>query len=1167
MGETNNTNNSISTVLPKFSRLLNNAVEGYNKMTQAIISNTKEVFVEFEDAEGNIKRLSVPGLKHIASEIERLDNNVQKLLGLTSAETTVKIDNTFRTVMLSEYGKETPDIGTINNVTEFQSASNFFFESLMNPSLSVTLDLTAYVQKNIENILVERYILKDLSDEDVDWFETTYKDRNDINREEFLEALSLRSIAVISDNDVVTLPPKQIIYSGDFDVLVIDEIEEEVIVGDTTISRKRKRYQLNKLTYTDVRHNFEDNLSLKIGDVLVLNDNTTAYKITAIDASSNSVILELRDGYSPILIASNSLKFYSDENIITNAEIKIGFNEYDVVFIKGISGDLKIPSKSWSPGLSFFSNELKIVYNEIEQTLEQFYRSEVVDVGTYLLGISKEQLAPAYLGVQPDAPALADSDFQVVQINKQINENRTIDELKNMEAEKTRLQAEISELTKALTIEPTNTNLINDKNSKVELYNSLVREIENKSVTTNLSNLSPKYRVRGFFSIPNYKETELTGEQKIVQFEIAHRYISSNGNSNTIDQIKFNDNGLDRFGTYTDWIESNGKLLPRLYNPETSKLEWVDQNVEDSSITNINSVGIAIRPNEKVEIKVRSVSEAGYPASSLKSDWSNIIRTTFPENLDGDDVVIDIVENNKKDLVRVNLQNELTSVGVYTHVANSFIQNEKFFAHPATEVSSGFLTPEQNQISLFDQLISFNNYIREIQERLDKQTPVLNIKLIDSDGNEFSIRKDQQNKIFAGYYTDFVEDLNVKKGKIITKTYFLILENATASDLELISRVPGSIDRRVITSVKPDDPDIDISDNMYYSNYDTFESADTDYNTMRRYDLVPILLSNPNDVDGEISNNFPLQSSQVKSQFVYNRFKDIAKEESFYSYYIPDSDGNNTGNQITSIGDSENVYGRTGDANAGTGFLWGGNFDTSGDPYLTDSYHFDDNVIEVHTNHPYVKSEQAFISAYQTVTGKTSSNNYLTEAQELFKHSKFMYLKSDSELGKKQTIYIYDDTEDRTVKISFGESDEYLLGKQSCGAYLFMSPDVHDTIAVEGKSLLSKRTITFGEENRIQIPILFQFRMTDYYGEDINGLGNIGGDSNGLTTNITYSKEIGFDIYDSNDNLFSFDLEISAKYAPDNLNIDKVPTKKIGIALDDISRNLKNSVIRSNIND
>ena len=66
--------------------------------------------------------------------------------------------------------------------------------------------------------------------------------------------------------------------------------------------------------------------------------------------------------------------------------------------------------------------------------------------------------------------------------------------------------------------------------------------------------------------------------------------------------------------------------------------------------------------------------------------------------------------------------------------------------------------------------------------------------------------------------------------------------------------------------------------------------------------------------------------------------------------------------------------------------------------------------------------------------------------------------------------------------------------------------------------------------------------MTDYFGVTASGgvdtsAGQIQG-TLGSNKNLTYSKKIGLDIFDSNDNQFSFDLQVFSKYKPVGKNLN-----------------------------
>ena len=99
--------------------------------------------------------------------------------------------------------------------------------------------------------------------------------------------------------------------------------------------------------------------------------------------------------------------------------------------------------------------------------------------------------------------------------------------------------------------------------------------------------------------------------------------------------------------------------------------------------------------------------------------------------------------------------------------------------------------------------------------------------------------------------------------------------------------------------------------------------------------------------------------------------------------------------------------------------------------------------------------------------------------------------------------------------------------------------------------------IQFGSSNSINIPIVFQYRMTDYFGTgsgSSGGIGNIAGDSTGATTNLTFSKKIGFDIYPNGVEPYQFDVEIFAKYKSDNLNVDVFPAATVTKGLNDLEK-------------
>ena len=122
-------------------------------------------------------------------------------------------------------------------------------------------------------------------------------------------------------------------------------------------------------------------------------------------------------------------------------------------------------------------------------------------------------------------------------------------------------------------------------------------------------------------------------------------------------------------------------------------------------------------------------------------------------------------------------------------------------------------------------------------------------------------------------------------------------------------------------------------------------------------------------------------------------------------------------------------------------------------------------------------------------------------------------------------------------KLGFESNDEWLLGRYSCGSYLFLGPVTSSSIQVQGSTSLASQFVQTGDNNAIIIPLIYQFRATDK-------LGYIGGfRANGNPTNITYTKKLGIDIQVRNQSPFSFDLEVTAKYKNDTLSSPNFATQ------------------------
>jgi hypothetical protein len=150
--------------------------------------------------------------------------------------------------------------------------------------------------------------------------------------------------------------------------------------------------------------------------------------------------------------------------------------------------------------------------------------------------------------------------------------------------------------------------------------------------------------------------------------------------------------------------------------------------------------------------------------------------------------------------------------------------------------------------------------------------------------------------------------------------------------------------------------------------------------------------------------------------------------------------------------------------------------------------------------------------------------------------------------GKKQTPLRIINTIDstnvpglrQTCKAGFSPEDQYLLGGRSCGSFLYISPLNVNSLVVDSSNKSGKKLIPGGSANAVSVDLVYQYRMTDYYGPKATGTGRVGGILDNTFTNLSYAKKIGIDIIDFGNNDFKFDVEVTSKYAAEGRNINNV---------------------------
>lgn len=1220
------TTNSFSSILAQFARLQTQTLEILRGLSEAVGSNADNVTLEFSTADDEKVVYQVPSFGFIESQLNRIDRTLEQIMGLDGSDANIRTsDGSFKKIIQSRLVGSPGKMSGLQVPLNFEYKNNWFFESFLSPSLYTSVDITPFVDNSADKVLIKRMILNLESQEEIDYFNDTYKGRNNISYENLLIDLQNRGIEFFVDEDVNDLPLSVLRYEGNFDVFKYEDIDYTNPDGSVS---KRRKYYLDKLTYSDILSNILDTVDLKVNDRLVVGDSI--YQIEVIDKDNNAIIPKRISGFESITVGTDVLRIYSNKFSVKEAQIGLGFDEHQVVFFKSVDPNFNIVSTEWSDGIAFYSNELEISTSQGTRTLSEFYKSQVADFGLQFISAAKDKLIPSIYGNVPDPPTLNENNFKVTRINDHKLDTSEVVSINNKAADKLKIQSEISEIEKSIETKKEELSnkkfnseaerrgtkndldsLTREKTSKSKLYTSTVEELAVLSKDKPAVLDEPKYRIRGFFEIPEPKQNDKTGDQNVIQFIVEYRYIRADGSSTNTKQYDFTDSqGQTLRGSYSNWVKIKSDIRSKEYDEETGLYVWADEDIENPEINNINQIDIPISKGEQVEIRVRSVSEAGWPINPILSEFSEPVIIGFPEDLLSEDEATNAIKQANDEMIRVSFQQELDARGLDLHLSRAFSSGEKYFAHDTESIASGFFTNEGNVINLFEKLKSLENEINLLRAKVDDIRGSLSVSLLDSNGEKIFIKNNSKVDIFAGYYKDFVDLLPVgeKKGAIITTSYTLMLENSESNPLELISRLPGGLGERLPNTVDPSGT-ASLTNNNKWVN-DAIVPPDKDYNTARRYDLVPIV---NNSVDSsetnnasKISSNF-FQSQQLMSQFIYSRYTDVGlKSKSGDLYY--DAGGKSVESRYSGTYEprKRSLFPNNSVNLENASFVWD----------YVEGYDINNNPIGngklsrfcIHTLHPLINDGQATpfnqlqnpgftLNGYieDDVFGNIPFSNS-EEALPAFKHSlginiqnlpstvvegkdatkikgskkmQLNYRNNWNELGSDNwKTHFLDGTEVDEItypyqiaagsynastnnqyilpdKFGFTENDRYLIGVDTCGSYLYMAPATFGQLLVDGTDNRALKILESGESNAIQIPVLFQFRMTDFHGEGNTGIGIIGGydpSANAQVTslrnkiNLTYENSIGLDIYTKGETTFSFDLNFAVKYRRESLS-------------------------------
>jgi len=475
--------------------------------------------------------------------------------------------------------------------------------------------------------------------------------------------------------------------------------------------------------------------------------------------------------------------------------------------------DNYIMSKNWSSGLGFWTNDLKEISSSL--SLEQYYTDAVYDYGLVLKDLVAKK-TPNTLAGTPNVPVLVTSNFKVVQINQHLTQTTDSDQLKKLSVQQKSLRSEVNQLEESIRYKTKQSketdifaesekkqvisnikDLATRRDSKTKLLSSVNSQILDISRTP-ITKVEPKFRVRGFWEIPEAVITRGTLPQEIVQFRVQYRYVSKDGTEARIEPFKIStpNSTATRTAAFANWTEMKTDVRKRTLNKATGMYSWQIEDISNADTPNINQLDIPIQAGERVEIRISSISEVGWPESPVESPFSEILTIEFPDSLAGvvneNDFILK--EADKEDLL-VTVNSNLSARGLDDHLSDQVTINGITYFHSSDNILSGFKDENGLSMDMFSYLQKLELRLRSLEEKVNRIKGVLEVVVYRND-NEFKIENGAQLNFTVELedYLDPYSATDVPTGRVykndiyVIKDFVMKIRNTSAdSPLGLLS--------------------------------------------------------------------------------------------------------------------------------------------------------------------------------------------------------------------------------------------------------------------------------------------------------------------------------------------------------------------------------------------
>jgi len=836
---------------------------------------------------------SIPSFISLETRIETMEHNLKNILNAPlTGEAFVYHDGTTQKLELSGYST-TPNHVDVkierDNVVGnglFNVKQNSIFKDFMNPNLYIHIDI-ASIPNTIKHVNIRKIIIKDSAIALQDAINNVIGTDGSIKYEDWYRiAFGYEEGVDYEQYDTTKrLPLRDGLAQGTY---IIESIEDHHIDSNfeehyTVVLDKDLVYYVNNGTIQR---------DIEIGDYLVTYNDKVQMMVEDVNRLTRTITFKIMYGaYSDLQDVTSgntdlyTIKYYHAANDDKLREfnktkyinVSIEEDRYIMVFVAPINDTTNVQAP-WGTGIYIDTNSL--ILKSTGTSFRDYYKNNVNNIGDALAAITSmmdddeqvSRLTPAEFAIAYNyIPRWNENLIKVTQINKHLNDAKSIKAIRNLYAQKEQLNQELEtvrfnidklnqELATLSFDDTTNQRTIHETNlreamsRRVELTNSILQVCQEIALQANNSDVpieNAKYRIRGFIDLQSLGLPDIV---KPIKIDVQYRYKCSSSFTGAAETYG------DRY-IYSDWNNMDSpyrRRVPALNDTGRYIYDWEAFN-ENKNEPSFNQIDIPITQGEIVDIRVRLVYNLGHPFAEMTSAWSPILSVNFPDELKQKVDILDIITENNAEIEQQSLQNLIDKNGLTEHI-NDTIQDQTIkFKHSADNISSGFFTPERRVIPLSNKLLSMDEFITELQNEVYGNNANNLLVTLSSKDNAIQLKPWTLNTFHSGSYTRAVNNDSTFKFSTEDETDYEPV--FAVCQLNINIKNIGSSNMR-LHSIFPGDHNTPLTDNISSPFYRTNYITETD--NVNAPDGVWMMLDEQND-EGELA------VTQRRNQFIYFR--------------------------------------------------------------------------------------------------------------------------------------------------------------------------------------------------------------------------------------------------------------------------------------------------------